>query len=148
MLEGGEGVRVRGRGRGRRRGRGGDTKFVKKSEEANFDKVAKKEEEEEEEEDSEDELYCDPGPDEPIVPTGKSGKWPENGVYVCEEDDKCSDIARLYGVNLDRLVQMNKRRYEGLNKVCKVCYPLEWNPKKYETTWEISFGDWHRRTRF
>jgi hypothetical protein len=54
------------------------------------------------------------------VPTGKSGEWPNNGVYVCEEDDRCMDVGRLYGVNLDRLVQINKVRYKGLNKTCKV----------------------------
>ena len=113
------------KGKGRGRGRGGGRKFMRRSEGAIFDKVAKdkdemEEEEEEEEYDSEDELYCDPGPDEPIVPTGKSGKWPENGVYVCEEDDKCTQVAQLYGVNLDRLVQINKVRYKGLNKTCKV----------------------------
>ena len=60
---------------------------------------------------------------ESTVPTGKSGQWPENGVYVCEEDDRCMDVGRLYGVNLDRLVQINKVRYKGLNKTCKVAKP-------------------------
>ena len=29
--------------------------------------------------------------------------WPEGGVYVCEEDDRCIDIARRFDVDLERV---------------------------------------------
>eukprot|EP00960_Hanusia_phi_P032869 750111-Hanusia_phi.AAC.4 len=41
-----------------------------------------------------------------------SANWPEDGVYICKEDDKCCDIAKLFGVDLDLLVEKNKKTYK------------------------------------
>ena len=43
--------------------------------------------------------------------------WPEGGRYVCEEDDKVTQIAKRFGVNADLLVENNRGTYSGLNKL-------------------------------
>lgn len=47
--------------------------------------------------------------------------WPEDSVYVCEEDDRPVDVARKFRVNLERLVRMN-RKYAVFLFLC-VCVP-------------------------
>jgi len=42
--------------------------------------------------------------------------WPEDSVYVCAEDERPLDVARKYRVNLERLVRMNRKTYQGLTK--------------------------------
>lgn len=42
--------------------------------------------------------------------------WPEDGVYICAEDDRPLDVARIHRVNLARLVSQNKKTYPGLSK--------------------------------
>jgi hypothetical protein len=43
--------------------------------------------------------------------------WPKNGLYICEEDDRVSQIAKRFGVNADLLVENNRSKYPALNKV-------------------------------
>lgn len=42
--------------------------------------------------------------------------WPEDSVFVCAEDDRPLDVARKCRVNLERLVRMNRKTYQGLTK--------------------------------
>uniref|UniRef100_A0A7S0I3D4 LysM domain-containing protein n=1 Tax=Hanusia phi TaxID=3032 RepID=A0A7S0I3D4_9CRYP len=49
-----------------------------------------------------------------------SANWPEDGVYICKEDDKCCDIAKLFGVDLDLLVEKNKKTYKALTKTVRL----------------------------
>jgi hypothetical protein len=41
-------------------------------------------------------------------------------VHVCEEDHRCCDVAKFYGVDLELLVEKNKSRYKALNKVIRL----------------------------
>ncbi len=43
--------------------------------------------------------------------------WPEDSIFVCEEDDRPIDVARKYRVNLDRLVRLNKKAYPALQRM-------------------------------
>ena len=44
--------------------------------------------------------------------------WPQDGLYICEEDDRVSQIAKKFVVNADLLVENNRISYPGLNKLC------------------------------
>lgn len=48
----------------------------------------------------------------PEMPPG----WPEAGVYECGENDRVISVAKRFEVNVDKLVQINKTLYPGLNK--------------------------------
>ena len=43
-------------------------------------------------------------------------EWPEQRVYMCEQDDRPVDVARKFRVNLECPVRMNRKTYQGLTK--------------------------------
>ena len=71
---------------------------------------------------------CDAAEDTPELPRVKPqcgpgatrDTWPEDDVHVCEEDHRCCDVAKFYGVDLELLVEKNKSRYKALNKVIRL----------------------------
>lgn len=46
--------------------------------------------------------------------------WPSNGIHICRDNERCIDVARLYGVDTKLLVLKNKRKWSGLNRVARL----------------------------
>ena len=58
--------------------------------------------------------------EKPQCGPGATREWPEDDIHVCEEDHRCCDVAKFYGVDLELLVEKNKLRYKSLNKVIRL----------------------------
>jgi len=58
--------------------------------------------------------------EKPQCGPGATREWPEDDMHVCEEDHRCCDVAKFYGVDLELLVEKNKARYKSLNKVIRL----------------------------
>ena len=43
-------------------------------------------------------------------------KWPADNIHICKEDERCMNVAKLYGVDAALLVQKNKRTWRALNQ--------------------------------
>lgn len=64
------------------------------------------------EEDGEDEKVKVPREPPKCGPGATYSEWPEDDTHICEEDHRCCDVARFYGVDLDVLVDKNKYRWD------------------------------------